>query len=417
MPAKVFISYTGRDDLSKTISKAVFDHLKDVGFAVWRDEQRLIAGEVWHEQLVRSLMGTHSGVLLLTPEALESEWVLKEATYLSIRSRGAREFKLLCFLLPGVGPDDLSRGDFKALQLPETQMIQCPPDDVPERAATDLNEVKALWDEPHGEESLIRRIEELLLRGGRDLSILLELARDLELDLADWFPDSSLRRVLARELARHAAERQVGDVAVALGRQAPSRIDLDTALEILRYLDPFHVDRRAARRLRNFAESKPPPAVVGLNADRQDTSLLYLRLSSGELAAWDGAELDEATDGESDSVEIPRAVRRALGEALCGDADATDEKIREDLQALATPFVIELPGPLEDSVLRDLRRDFGSACFLFFYGGLDDKVPMCRTGTVELLRPPLAAGREGEIHRSIISAKTTLNRRFRRANR
>ena len=48
--ARIFISYTSRDELSRELSKQLFDRLvAEDGFLPWRDQERLEAGGRWHE--------------------------------------------------------------------------------------------------------------------------------------------------------------------------------------------------------------------------------------------------------------------------------------------------------------------------------------------------------------------------------
>ena len=109
MAAKVFISHSCKDkekkppaELTKEAAAARAQRLDvcrklrddsgkklkaDKRFEVFLDVRGgLKAGDVWREGLHTALRTCSAGVVLLTPESLESQWVLKEATILSWRA-------------------------------------------------------------------------------------------------------------------------------------------------------------------------------------------------------------------------------------------------------------------------------------------------------------------------------------------
>ena len=59
--------------------------LKAKGLDVWLDKRNLEAGGLWREGIHEGLGSCDGAVLLLSTEALESGWVLKEATILTWR--------------------------------------------------------------------------------------------------------------------------------------------------------------------------------------------------------------------------------------------------------------------------------------------------------------------------------------------
>ena len=80
---------------------------KDKRYEVFLDVRGgLTAGDIWQDGLHSALRNCAAGVVLLTPESLESGWVLKEATILSWRVF-QREPILLVPVVLGVTDDDL----------------------------------------------------------------------------------------------------------------------------------------------------------------------------------------------------------------------------------------------------------------------------------------------------------------------
>ncbi len=74
VPQHVFISYSRRD---KDYARQIADHLGGSGFAVWIDDQ-IDYGDAWFEQINGAIQSCAAFVLLMSPEAEESEWVRKE---------------------------------------------------------------------------------------------------------------------------------------------------------------------------------------------------------------------------------------------------------------------------------------------------------------------------------------------------
>ncbi|MEM7356497.1 MAG: toll/interleukin-1 receptor domain-containing protein, partial [Acidobacteriota bacterium] len=83
----------------------------------------LTAGDVWQDGLHQNLRSCAGAVLLLSPEALESDWVLKEATILSWRVFLGERLVLVPVLL-GVSRNDLVARGFGAISLDAIQWIE-----------------------------------------------------------------------------------------------------------------------------------------------------------------------------------------------------------------------------------------------------------------------------------------------------
>lgn len=87
---KVFISWSG--DRSKAVGSALKYWLPFVfnGLDVWMSEQDIQAGVKWDMELGMALRECKLGILCLTPENLQSRWLLYEAGALSTAIDGSR---------------------------------------------------------------------------------------------------------------------------------------------------------------------------------------------------------------------------------------------------------------------------------------------------------------------------------------
>lgn len=75
----IFISYSRRDDESM---RRIAFFLRDQGFKVWVDNEKLIPGTAaWEEAIETALKNAYAVIIVLSPDSKESEWVRREITY------------------------------------------------------------------------------------------------------------------------------------------------------------------------------------------------------------------------------------------------------------------------------------------------------------------------------------------------
>ncbi len=80
LPARhVFISYSRRDDI---VMRRTVAFLRKQGIKVWVDNEKLTPGTpVWEEEIEKAINGAYAVVVILSPDAKNSEWVRREITY------------------------------------------------------------------------------------------------------------------------------------------------------------------------------------------------------------------------------------------------------------------------------------------------------------------------------------------------
>ncbi len=75
----IFISYSRRDD---EIMRRIAFFLRDQGFKVWVDHEKLIPGTpAWEDSIEKAIKNAYAVIALLSPEAKDSEWVRREIAY------------------------------------------------------------------------------------------------------------------------------------------------------------------------------------------------------------------------------------------------------------------------------------------------------------------------------------------------
>jgi hypothetical protein len=94
---------------------------------VWFDRRRLEPGDEWELDIVEALHTCEAAVLLLTPDALESPWVLREATVLGDRRSRWPGLRLVPVLFAGTTYETLGKNPWwAALDIARWQTVQAP---------------------------------------------------------------------------------------------------------------------------------------------------------------------------------------------------------------------------------------------------------------------------------------------------
>jgi len=75
---RVFLSYDRADE---AFAKTLFEELTKRGLSVWRDEEELLPGDNWAEQIGEALKKSRAMVVLISPESMRSKWVRHEIEY------------------------------------------------------------------------------------------------------------------------------------------------------------------------------------------------------------------------------------------------------------------------------------------------------------------------------------------------
>jgi hypothetical protein len=74
---KVFISYSSKDE---SLAKEVATTLEKAGLSAWYDSE-IMPGQNWAEEIAKRLNESDAMVVLLTPHALESNWMRRDIDY------------------------------------------------------------------------------------------------------------------------------------------------------------------------------------------------------------------------------------------------------------------------------------------------------------------------------------------------
>ncbi|MGH7599854.1 MAG: toll/interleukin-1 receptor domain-containing protein [bacterium] len=75
---KVFISHSHNDE---PLARKIAATLQQAGLEVWDDETEIFPGDNWAEKVAQGLREAEAMVVLLTPDALKSNWVQRDIDY------------------------------------------------------------------------------------------------------------------------------------------------------------------------------------------------------------------------------------------------------------------------------------------------------------------------------------------------
>ena len=75
---KVFLSYARKDT---ELANELGERLAKGGFQVWNSHQQVVPGENWAKEIGKALDDSDLMVILLTPKAMESDWLRHEIEF------------------------------------------------------------------------------------------------------------------------------------------------------------------------------------------------------------------------------------------------------------------------------------------------------------------------------------------------
>lgn len=269
MRSSVFISHSSRDDPFATVLRRRLVSAFDArGLDAWLDEQRLGPGARWRAEIYRHLVNCSGAVLLLSPEALESPWVRKEATILSFRGSLNRRLRVVPVLLGGVSKDDVEAA-FPALYLEDHQFATAGERDADEVAAAVADKFgqqnPAVPEEMAG---WMIRVKGMLI--GVDEGVL-RLAAD------ELVPDEDVELDDGRELLAHALLH--GRTDGAYSALATLRGQANHLRQLVEDVAPGYVPAELAAPIWAAIQTTPRPAVV-VNAALPETATVLVRRAS-----------------------------------------------------------------------------------------------------------------------------------------
>jgi hypothetical protein len=418
MAATVFISHSCKDlerdpptDLSEEDATIRASRLKfcrklrdtlaaalrrDKRFKVFLDVRGgLRPGDVWRSGLHDALRTCSAGIVLLTPESLESHWVLKEATILSWRAFMAEPMVLIPIVLD-VSRAQLKERGFGALDLDAIQWLNV--------NGTDEAEIRRVV---NAAADVLRRKYASLQAGPRDLTDTEAWIETLATTLGNAIGTSTINLKnryltgMCRELDIEPADakRFNGDPLVHVAAHV-LLADSDQIIRFLRHVgNPSGAQRQELQQAVAALWVDPASAACMLSKDTKvivmdtaETASAREYIARAFCNRFPADRLIQPSDvtGGTES-DVLTEIEQCLRQVLPIEDDAA---LAQDLKKNGRVFVVLGPGSTRPNVLDRVTEDYPQLTFVVAAGSN----PKAKLGTWSdkalVLRPLLQPTRE-----------------------
>jgi hypothetical protein len=382
---------------------ATVEHVVDYDVLV--DYADLVKGTEWPQQLNLFMSRCHAGLLLLTPNAVASDWVRTEATILRWRQAVEPSFRLFIVRDPAVSDADLKANGWDPIRISDVQLL----------ASTEANAIAA---EVHGEfpagsppASLFdrTRMKLMALLRSADQSTLWAVANHLSpgQPAPAGDDDALVKRQYVDVIAtRLLAGNPYGDTGITtiVDELRTSTLPVDDLAKIVYLIAPLWVDASAAGRLLGQSILDPPgAAAINGNHVLRYSGYMYVCRAHPLSTAFQYIDIPGAHAG--DFVDHVRdQVCRKVRDRRPGSTESDDDII-ERLKHTPSVYIAVSEVPLPDELV-DLRTLFPKATLIFDAG--PELSPVEGLERVDWLRPELDAVLESRQFASYNGAENVL---------
>lgn len=399
-PTRIFISHSS--DGGASLVRGIEQILTRDGYEVFLDAQAIQTADQWRSRIHAALAQCDAAAIVFSRKALESPWVLKEATILEWRREHDRQFghdfKLVPVLLPDISRAELNSGVFGPLHLGDIHSVRS---ETPAEIAGIIRRVVAnaqIADNPF--DKLTGAIASLLR--GVDASELERACRKL-FNKVGWAPGEDRRAIFAEALARRMLSDGVPrlESAIEVIKEIHRVLPPGSAQKIVNLVAPYWVDAEAAGPLAVLAARQDRPGnearhAVLSNAQHYDfTPRMYVDraypVNGGDvfLITVDRAAADASAD------YVTHCIRAYIRERVPSMKDAKDDRLDAKVNRTAKVLVLVPDMPADPSLLVELERRYPRVTFIFW-----DPNPPANLTTpfpeVKYLIPQLGLGEEDQ---------------------
>lgn len=120
----VFISYSRLDQRSLQELHAHLDHYSSRKELTYWDDTKIPPGARWRAEMQRALDATTAAILLVSPEFLASDFIIKNELPPLLRSASQRNTRILCVILRYCAFIDSNLSEFQAVNPPSQPLSQ-----------------------------------------------------------------------------------------------------------------------------------------------------------------------------------------------------------------------------------------------------------------------------------------------------
>jgi len=276
---RIFVSHSAKDPAERRVLDALVMALEDAGLQVLVDYKRLEPGMVWRSEIHTWMALCHAAVVLFSPNALLSQWVVNEALVLRWRLALDPDFRLIPVIVPPATRKEVT--DDPRLTPAAFGELEFVGDATIAKVVKQLADLKAT-DPPTPMEAWVTRLS-LPLRKVEVLNarILDQAAAAAGTDLP-WVPNLTTSDLLARRLL-HASREEIGSAVRLLGEVLVNDGTLTDIVDQVRttWVDPLNV---AA--MPEIAKRSDPPRVIVLRASDTRVGMDYVSRAGCGTKFW-----------------------------------------------------------------------------------------------------------------------------------
>jgi hypothetical protein len=412
----IFISHSARQDPpTLRILKKIAARLKEDGFEVWWDEERLQGGDEWRQE-INMYLGLCDGALILFSEkALASPWVKKEATNLIWRRSLDDDFKVLPVILTPVERQDLDTDDYAPLAINEIQTLRR---ETADRIAGRVSRTLEPLKQKLNLKSPWRRLENVIVMALREIedrrpTALIEAALALGEQWGPWQPNLGGGGYSER-LARLMMQSDLCAVTEAMRVLGPLFSDKKLAFKIIDILAIFWIDPFAVARLPGIRKLPRAQRAVCVNGEKYPfTSENYIRRASWATTDWVIVEISGAGEEERQVQTIEKEIRAALREKSTLPENYPYAEVEDFVSRREEkePLFIIVPPKLAEEIVDELRQKFPAFIFFLLVGRevAEAEKRRLRDKYVLMLAPELQPDQEQTAFRQWVDARAVVN--------
>ena len=288
MRARIFISHSTKTGRAQTYLKCIERRIKaDPRFELLLDVEGLKPGDDWRHKIFKWMDEADGAVIVISKEALQSNFVPIELSILSFRHCRDVHFALIVVMMPDVDAKDLEQGVIGEINLKTIQHVRGKnPEDSAINVVTSLAQILdcGRW----RLQTPLEMVEDEVARCLRDAEI---TEADLEavgisLPVTKWVlfrrpTDRDLYPAFARVLLK-ANCRASCQIIKDLARRRSRKID--SLRDLLPRLAPFWVNEVDARPIAEAALAERERRLFGISVDNTATTRLFIARSC--LRPW-----------------------------------------------------------------------------------------------------------------------------------
>ena len=256
-PTRIFVSHSSANN---DITEAVCEGIKAAApgtYEILVDNESLETAHPWPIQLHEMMADCHAAVVLLTTDAVKSDWVLKELTILTWRKSLEPGFKLFIVQFPQVTDEALKQARYAPLQHRLIQgLTSTAPADIAQRVHQRLQQ-----DAVQPAETLFDRLVRSLRSHLQDLDpdTLQSVAQRLGVQAPPWRPGQAAQTALVNGIAGRILRGSLGGYATLkdlMNELKGTKLTGESLQKVLRFTAPHWVSAEAAGRLGSLVEEE-----------------------------------------------------------------------------------------------------------------------------------------------------------------